>query len=145
MRQSKFQAARRVGGTGRARSPRTRYERPGRRIRDGVKRVAPGSILWTGPTCATHAGTRVSLLGLSSLGPGGRRLRGLPLSRSGVPLATRSFSSLLFTAQYSAWCAQIAWTSFSDKSCGRSRGATPACDAPSQAPLPSRFAIMRPI
>lgn len=45
MRQSKFQAARRVGGTGRARSPRTRYERPGRRIGDGVKRVAQGSIL----------------------------------------------------------------------------------------------------
>ena len=57
-------------------------------------------------------------------GPGGRRLRGLPLSRSGVPLATRSFSSL-----HRAVLGVMRANGVS----GRSRGAAPACDAPSQA------------
>src|SRR5438552_1172669 len=70
------------------------------------------------------------------------RTTALSLRRSPrYPVILLSFSSPRSTRRNARkWRERL----FSDKSCGRSRGATPACDAPSQAPLPSRFAIMRP-
>ena len=69
-------------------------------------------------------------------GPGGRRLRGLPLSRSGVPLATRSFSSL-HRAVLGVMRANGKLRTLARRDAGMRR--------PIPSRLPSRFAIMRPI
>ena len=92
--------------------------------------------LVNGPTCATHAGTWVSLLGLSSLGPGvaGEDYRSLAPTFPSLPGHSPLFSSPRSTRRDARkWRERT----LSRRDAGMRR--------PIPSRLPSRFAIMRPI